>query len=249
MVSMFMLSQTNVIPKPSQNTSGGISEDLLLLLPGLINMMVLISMCIHQCSRKDCRWIIGIILRVKFMVKYHSRIMESAVLRRFFACFQWRILATTNMFLNFTRLKNDCDCNEDTNVYFPIQKWFELLVEKRKIRINASLLWKNMKPSLDILLEKSIKIAKQYYESIKLKDTSFVEWMLDSGYRELPDERKYRWNWWSCGQDKLSRSEDPYHFHSTGLHKHAGKNVQRYESPYQGIFSKVRLLVESTAYP
>lgn len=38
-----------------------------------------------------------------------------------------------NMFLNFTRLKNDCDCNEDTNVYFPIQKWFELLVEKRKI--------------------------------------------------------------------------------------------------------------------
>lgn len=32
---------------------------------------------------------------------------------------------------------------------------------------------------------KSIKIAKQYYESIKLKDTSFVEWMLDSGYREL----------------------------------------------------------------
>lgn len=42
-----------------------------------------------------------------------------------------------------------------------------------------------MKPSLDILLEKSIKIAKQYYESIKLKDTSFVEWMLDSGYREL----------------------------------------------------------------
>ena len=90
-----------------------------------------------------------------------------------------------NMFLNFTRLKNDCDCNEDTNVYFPIQKWFELLVEKRKIRINASLLWKNMKPSLDILLEKSIKIAKQYYESIKLKDTSFVEWMLDSGYREL----------------------------------------------------------------
>ena len=65
------------------------------------------------------------------------------------------------------------------------QKWFELLVEKRKIRINASLLWKNMKPSLDILLEKSIKIAKQYYESIKLKDTSFVEWMLDSGYREL----------------------------------------------------------------
>lgn len=90
-----------------------------------------------------------------------------------------------NIFLSFTDLKSDYDCNSDTNVYFPIQKWFQFLVEKRKLRINANILWKNMKPSLDLLLESSIKIAKKYYDSAKIGDVSFVEWMLEKGYREL----------------------------------------------------------------
>lgn len=76
MVSMFMLSQTNVIPKPSQNTSGGISEDLLLLLPGLINMMDGSMVTFHYNRHEDDKYVTETIPAIDFIKRLIRHIPE-----------------------------------------------------------------------------------------------------------------------------------------------------------------------------
>lgn len=74
------------------------------------------------------------------------------------------------------------------DIYLPIKYLFRKWVNEKQLYVSEEILWKNTKTSLDIILDSSIEIAQQYFDSYEKEKQSFYNWMLSDGYQSLIEE-------------------------------------------------------------